>query len=36
MDSALMTLVEQARIAGKDAYQQANDKSKFERMRHET
>jgi twitching motility protein PilT len=36
MDSALMALVEQARIAGKDAYQQANDKSKFERMKYET
>ena len=36
MDSALMALIEQARVAGKDAYQQANDKSKFERMKHET
>jgi twitching motility protein PilT len=36
MDSALMALVEQARVSGKDAYQQANDKSKFERMKHET
>jgi twitching motility protein PilT len=36
MDSALMALVEQARISGKDAYQQANEKSKFERMKHET
>ena len=35
MDSALMALVEQARIAGKDAYQQANDKSKFQRMKDE-
>jgi twitching motility protein PilT len=36
MDSALMSLVEQARIAGKDAYLQANDKSKFERFKNET
>jgi twitching motility protein PilT len=36
MDSALMALVEQAKIAGKDAYLQATNKSKFERMKHET
>jgi twitching motility protein PilT len=35
MDSALMQLVEQARVAGKEAYQQANNKQKFERLRHE-
>ncbi|MGI9199946.1 MAG: type IV pilus twitching motility protein PilT [Woeseiaceae bacterium] len=33
MDSALMTLVEGAVISGKDAYLQANHKSKFERMK---
>jgi twitching motility protein PilT len=33
MDSALMTLVEGAVIAGKEAYLQANHKSKFERMK---
>jgi len=33
MDSALMSLVEGAVIAGKEAYLQANDKSKFERMK---
>ena len=36
MDSALMALVNKAMIAGKDAYQQANNKSKFERMKDET
>ena len=36
MDSALMALVEKAMISGKDAYMQANNKSKFERMKHET
>ena len=36
MDTALMSLVEKAMICGKDAYLQANDKSKFERMKHET
>jgi twitching motility protein PilT len=35
MDSALMNLVSQRMIAGREAYQQANDKSKFERMRNE-
>ncbi len=33
MDSALMKLVEGAVIAGKEAYLQANDKSKFERLK---
>ena len=33
MDSALMSLVEKAFVSGKEAYQQANDKSKFERMK---
>jgi Tfp pilus assembly pilus retraction ATPase PilT len=36
MDSALMALVEQAHVAGKEAYLQANDKSKFERCKNET
>jgi twitching motility protein PilT len=36
MDSALMDLVEHAHIAGKEAYLQASDKSKFERFRNET
>jgi twitching motility protein PilT len=36
MDSALMALVEQAHVAGKEAYLQANDKSKFERFKNET
>ena len=36
MDSALMDLVEHAHIAGKEAYLQASDKSKFERFRDET
>ena len=35
MDSALMDLVSQGLIAGRDAYQQANDKSKFQRMKNE-
>ncbi len=35
MDSALMDLVGQGRVAGREAYQQANNKSKFERMRDE-
>mgnify|MGYP001813030679 FL=1 len=35
MDSALLNLVSQGTVAGRDAYQQANDKSKFERMRNE-
>ena len=35
MDSALMDLVSQGMVAGREAYQQANDKSKFERMRNE-
>ena len=33
MDSALMTLVEGAVVSGKEAYLQANHKSKFERMK---
>lgn len=33
MDSALMELVEKAFVSGRDAYQQANDKSKFERLK---
>ncbi len=36
MDGALMDLVSSGQIAGSDAYQQANNKSKFERMRDET
>ena len=36
MDTALMNLVSQGLISGKDAYQQASNKSKFERMREET
>ena len=36
MDSALMSLVEGAMICGKDAYLQANNKAKFERMKNET
>ena len=36
MDSALMELVEKAFVSGRDAYQQANDKSKFERLKDET
>ena len=35
MDSALMGLVKSGQICGKEAYLQANDKSKFERMRDE-
>jgi len=35
MDSALMALVDHAHIAGKEAYLQANNKSKFERFRNE-
>ena len=33
MDFALMTLVEQAWVSGKEAYQQANNKSKFEQVK---
>ena len=36
MDAALMELVEKAFVSGHDAYQQANDKSKFERLKDET
>jgi len=36
MDTALMQLVEKAFISGREAYQQANDKSKFERLKDET
>jgi len=36
MDSALMELVEKAFVSGRDAYQQANDKTKFERLKDET
>jgi twitching motility protein PilT len=36
MDSALMELVEKAFVSGRDAYQQANNKSKFERLKDET
>jgi len=36
MDTALMNLVSQGLISGKDAYQQASNKSKFERLREET
>ena len=35
MDNALMSLVERKWVSGKDAYQQANNKSKFERMKDE-
>jgi twitching motility protein PilT len=35
MDTALMNLVSKGLISGKDAYQQANDKSKFQRMKDE-
>ena len=35
MDSALMSLVEKAFVSGKEAYLQANDKSKFERLKNE-
>ncbi len=36
MDAALMELVEKAFVSGRDAYQQANNKSKFERLKDET
>jgi hypothetical protein len=36
MDNALMNLVSQGAITGKNAYQQANNKAQFERMREET
>ncbi len=35
MDSALMSLVEKAFVAGRDAYQQSNNKSIFERLKNE-
>ena len=35
MDSALMKLVESAQVSGKEAYLQANQKSKFERFKNE-
>ncbi len=35
MDAALMELVEKAFVSGRDAYQQAENKSKFERLRNE-
>jgi twitching motility protein PilT len=35
MDSALMALVSKGQIAGRDAYLQANNKAKFERMKDE-
>ena len=35
MDSALMSLVEKAFVSGKEAYLQANDRSKFERLKNE-
>ncbi len=35
MDSALMDLVEGALVSGREAYQQANNKANFERMRNE-
>jgi twitching motility protein PilT len=35
MDSALMELVRQGFVAGKEAYQQANDKSKFKNVKNE-
>jgi len=35
MDSALMSLVEKAFVAGRDAYQQADNKSTFERLKNE-
>lgn len=35
MDSALMSLVEKAFVSGKEAYLQANDKSKFERLKND-
>jgi Tfp pilus assembly ATPase PilU len=33
MDNALMELVSQGIVAGKEAYQQANDKSKFKNVK---
>ena len=36
MDAALMELVEKAFVSGRDAYQQASNKSKFERLKDET
>jgi twitching motility protein PilT len=36
MDHALMALVTQGQIEGKDAYLQANNKAKFERFKDET
>ncbi len=36
MDSALMNLVERAFVSGKEAYQQANNKSIFEKIRNDT
>ena len=36
MDSALMDLVERKWVAGKEAYQQANNKSLFQKVRDET
>ncbi len=36
MDSALMDLVDKAWVAGKEAYQQANNKQKFEQVRDKT
>jgi len=36
MDAALMSLVEKAFVSGREAYQQANNKAKFERIKDET
>jgi len=36
MDSALMELVEKAFVSGREAYQQANNKSNFERLKDDT
>ncbi len=36
MDSALMDLVERRFVSGREAYQQANNKSKFQSIRDET
>jgi twitching motility protein PilT len=36
MDSALMSLVEKAFVSGREAYQQANNKAKFERFKDES
>ena len=36
MDNALMALVERAWVSGKEAYQQANNKSKFEKLKLKT